>query len=125
MEIENRKGINILKGIVIAVIATLIMLFIYSVILTYTELSEDTMFPVLVVITGISLLLGSFLANVKLRKNGLINGGMIGFLYMIILYILSSIIIQDFSLNFNSIIIIISATLAGMLGGIIAVNISK
>jgi len=44
---------------------------------------------------------------------------------MLVLYFISSCFIGDFSLNSNSFILIIAAILAGMLGGIIGVNISK
>ena len=122
---DNKTLKSILKGTVIALITTIILFLIFSIILTYTNISESTIFPVIVVITGISILIGSFLGNIKIRKNGLLNGGIVGLIYMFILYFVSSCFIGDFSLNINSVILIIAAILTGMLGGIIGVNMGK
>lgn len=122
---DNKTLKSILKGTVIALITTIILFLIFSLILTYTNISESTIFPVIVVTTGISILIGSFLGNIKIRKNGLLNGGIVGLIYMLILYFVSSCFIGDFSLNINSIILIIAAILTGMLGGIIGVNMGK
>ena len=66
---DNKTLKSILKGTVIALITTIILFLIFSLILTYTNISESTIFPVIVVITGISILIGSFLGNIKIRKN--------------------------------------------------------
>lgn len=55
----------------------------------------------------------------------MINGGIIGFLYMISLYLLSSTLGTGFSLNTNAIIMMILGIIAGMIGGIVGVNIRK
>ena len=41
------------------------------------------------------------------------------------MYILSSIVNSSFGLNLSSIILIVLATIGGMIGGIIGVNIKK
>lgn len=128
MEVSNADNTalkNILKGSIIALITTIVFFLIFALILTYTNITEETIFPVIVVITGISIFIGSSLGNIKIRKNGIINGGFIGLIYMLFLYVISSFFMGDFSLNINSIILIIAAILAGMLGGIIGVNIGK
>lgn len=119
---ENKTLINILKGVGISLIATVIMLIIFSIILTYTNIQESTINPVIMIITAISILIGSSLGNIKIRKNGLINGGLIGGIYIIIIYLISSILNWRFSLNLQSIIMIITAIVFGILGGIIGVN---
>lgn len=119
---ENKTLINILKGVGIALITTVIMLIIFSMLLTYTNIQESTMNPVIMIITAISILIGSSLGNIKIRKNGLINGGIIGAVYIIIIYLISSILNWRFSLNLQSIIMIVTAVIFGILGGIIGVN---
>ena len=119
---ENKTIINILKGVGISLIATVIMLIIFSIILTYTNIQESVINPVIMIITAISILIGSSLGNTKIRKNGLINGGIIGGTYIIIIYLISSILNWKFSLNIQSIIMIITAIVFGILGGIVGVN---
>ena len=128
MEVSNGEHSalkNIIKGIIISLISTLVLILLYALLLTYTNISEDTIFPVVVVITGISILLGSSLSNIRIKKNGLLNGGIIGIAYILLLYLISSVFIGNFSVNINSIILIIASILTGMLGGIIGVNIGK
>lgn len=119
---ENRILINILKGVGISLIATLVMLIIFSIILTYTNIQENVINPVIMIITATSILIGSSLGNIKIKKNGLINGGIIGAIYIIIIYSISSILNWKFSLNIQSLIMIGVAILFGILGGIIGVN---
>lgn len=82
MNFENTNTNNnikyIIKGIALAFISTLILIIIYSIILTYTPISESTIPTVIIIITAISILIGSSVGNSKIQKNGLINGGIIG-----------------------------------------------
>lgn len=115
--------IRIFKGSITAIILTLILLFLFSIILTYTSLNEKFISPVVIIITTISILVGSSISTLKIKKNGLLNGALVGFIYIFTIYIISSITFTGFALNINSIIMIITSILAGMLGGIIGVNL--
>lgn len=120
---ESKKDIIIiLKGSIIALILTIIMLTIYAAILSYTNVSEDSMTLVILVIAGLSIIIGSSITNIKLKRKGIINGALIGLIYILIIYILSSVITGVFNLNSNSIIMIIVSIVTGMIGGIIGVN---
>lgn len=118
----SKNFVNIIKGVFIAVIFTLIFIFIFSLLLTYTNISESFITPVIIVITAISIFIGSSIGNIKLKKNGLINGALIGGIYLLSIYLLSGIINKDFGLSMQSIFIIIAGMLCGMFGGIIGVN---
>lgn len=119
---ENKTIKNIIKGTGIALITTVILLLIFSIILTYTNIEENVINPVIMIVTAISILLGSSLGNIKIKKNGLINGGIIGALYITTIYLISSILNWKFSLNIQSIFMIIIAIVFGILGGILGVN---
>ena len=101
---------------------TLVLLLIFATILTYTETGEETINPVIIIITAISILIGSSIGNIKIKKNGLINGGIIGGIYMLTIYLISSILNWNFSLNFQSILMIIVGMMFGIFGGILGVN---
>ncbi len=119
---KNMNFLNIIKGVAISIIFTLIALFIFSLILTYTNISEKFIAPVIIVITAISIFIGSSIGNLKMKKNGLLNGALIGGIYLLSIYLLSGIVNQNFSLTIQSIIIIVSGMICGMFGGIIGVN---
>lgn len=120
---KDKNIFKIIKGSIISIIITLIALTIYAAVLSYTTVSESTMVPVVITITGISILIGSSISSISIKKKGIINGGLVGLIYIIFLYILSSIVFAGFSLNMNSIIMIIVSILTGMIGGIIGVNL--
>ena len=114
--------INLVNGIGISIIVTVILLIIFSVLLAYTNISESVISPVIMVITAISILIGSSIVNIKIKKNGLINGGIIGGAYILTIYLISSLLNWRFTLNLQSIIMIILSISVGILGGIIGVN---
>ena len=117
--------LNILKGTMISIILTLILLFIFATILTYTNVAEGTIPAVIIVITAISLLIGSSVVGRKARKNGLLNGAIIGTIYLLLIYMISSIVGGNFNIGFKSIIMIFVGILFGILGGIVGVNTKK
>lgn len=122
---KNKNIINVIKGAIIAIILSLIFLTVYAAVLSFTNVSENTMVPVVLVITGISILIGSSMSSISIKKKGLMNGALVGLIYAITLYILSSIFGAGFSIELNSIIMIIVSIITGMIGGIIGVNLKN
>ncbi len=116
--------IRIVKGSIVAIIITLILLFLFASLLTYTSLQETIIIPVVMIITAISILIGSSISTLKIKKNGMVNGALVGMIYMVTIYLISSLTGTGFACNVNTIIMMVSAVLAGMLGGIIGVNLS-
>lgn len=116
---------NIFIGCIISIIITCISCFILATILINTNISE-TIIPIsIIVIYIISVLIGSSISSIKTNRKGIINGGLVGIIYISIIYILSSITLAGFKLNMYSIIIIIGSIISGMIGGIIGVNLNK
>lgn len=113
---------KILIGSGVSIVLTIVGLIIFSCLIAYTDVKESTIPTVVIIITAISILIGSTVAMSNLRKNGIINGAMIGLIYIMVIYSLSSLIEKDFALNTHSIIIIIASIIAGALGGVIGVN---
>lgn len=113
---------NIAKGVGISLLTTFILLLIFATMLTYTEISETIINPVIIIITAISILIGSSIGNIKIKKNGLLNGALIGGIYIVTIYLISSILNWKFGLGMQSIIMIGIGMIFGILGGIIGVN---
>lgn len=122
---EDGNFTRIIKGSLLSIILTTICLIIFSIILAYTNIPESTMVPVITIITAISILVGSIISVSKIEKKGILNGALVGLIYILAIYIVSSIVKGNFGININSVILIISAVVAGMLGGIIGVNIKN
>lgn len=107
-DILEKSSLKILKGIGISWVITFILLFIYAILLTYTKIEENTMVPVIILITAVSILAGSSIAVGSIKKNGMVNGGIIGFIYILMIYVLSSLLGSSFTLNTYSIIMVIA-----------------
>ena len=122
-EKSNSNLIKIIKGSAIAIVLSLMFLTIYAAILSFTSVAETTMVPVVLVLTGISILIGSSMSSISIKKQGIINGGLVGLIYVLFLYIVSSIAGVGFGLNMNAIIMLIVGIITGMIGGVIGVNI--
>ena len=115
--------IKIIKGSIIAIIISVICFTIFATVLTCTDIKENTIPSVVLIISLISILIGSCISSRKIKKKGILNGAIVGITYISIIYILSSILLTGFSLNLYATIMIIGAVLAGMIGGIVGVNI--
>ena len=55
---KERNVSRIVIGSVFAILLTFVFLLLFSVMLTYTNISEKTITPVVIVITAISILIG-------------------------------------------------------------------
>lgn len=122
---KNSNFINVARGSIIAITITLVCLVIFSVILANTEVAESTINPVIILVTAVSIFVGSIMSVSRISKRGIINGGIVGMIYFLAIYILSGIVNSNFSINISGIILIICGILAGMLGGIVGVNKKK
>lgn len=122
---KNSKIYNIFRGSLVAILITIISLLIFSILLTHTNISEKSIVPVITIITAVSILTGSILSVSKIENRGFFNGALVGLTYILAIYILSSIINKNFAINLNSLILISSAVISGMMGGIIGVNMNN
>lgn len=121
---KNNTFFKIIKGVGIAIIFTFTSLTIFSILLTYTNLSENLIQPVVISVTGMSILAGSFLVTRKIKKNGIIKGITVGIIYIMLIYLVSSIVNNlNFKLNIESIVMISIGIICGAVGGFIGVNV--
>ena len=121
----NNNIVKVIKGSIIAFLISIMLLFIFASLLVYTNIQEITIKPVVIIISIISILVGSSLSSIKIKRKGIVNGALVGTIYIMVIYILSSICFVGFELNLESIIMIISSIISGMIGGVIGVNIDS
>ena len=113
MENKN-KFVLIGKGVVLGYIFMLLEIFIYSILLVYTAIPESSMSVCIFVFSLLSVFLASSMVSIKIKENGMKNGGIVGFLYIILVYIIGGLISGNFSLTSNVITTIIFNILLGM-----------
>lgn len=124
-KINNNMFYSIIKGFLISLVISVISIWIYALILVKTNIQENTITTVIIAISGISVLLGSLIACLKVKKNGVLNGVCVGLLYFLSLYILSSIALCGFGFSISSLIIMIVTVILGTVGGVIGVNLKR
>lgn len=120
---NGNQPIGIFKGLIWAVLFTIIALSLFSILLVNTNLSEQTIEPVILVVTGVAIIFGSSMGTKGIKTKGVVKGGLIGTLYIFSLYLLSSIAKNDFSLNGGAIIMFFIGILGGTIGGVIGMNV--
>ena len=65
------------------------------------------------------------MAVIKIKEKGMVNGALVGLIYILILYLLSSIFSTGFGVNGYAFSMILFNVIIGMIGGIIGVNMCK
>lgn len=111
------------REMILSIILSLIFMFIFAIILSQTKLNENLINPVTIGIVAFSLMVGAFRISKAKKEKGILYGALLGLIYMIILYLISSAYNFQFALSMHSIIMIILGIIGGAIGGIIGVNL--
>ena len=114
---------DFIKALIFSIILTLIALVVLSLVLSFSEVSESVINPAIIVISSVSILIGGFLVAKKIKQKGILNGAILGIIYMLIIYLISSLLNNNFSLGISAFIMIGAGMLSGALGGILGVNL--
>jgi len=118
--IEFRK---ILKGVINAYFFTILLFLILAMFLYFTSISEKIIPIAVVAISAVSILLGGVRITKDIENMGWLHGGLIGFLYMGILMIISFLIGPSVTFSWNIAVDLFLGFLVGMLAGILGVNL--
>ena len=116
------KTIHILKGLGYAYILTLIVLLLYNVLLTFTNISTDSIAIVTSFITTISSAFGGFYTCKHIKEKGLFYGVLVGLLYIILLIVMYYLAKENYILDITVLYKSILVSLSGGIGGVLGVN---
>lgn len=116
---------SILKGVLIAYIISIFCILLFSMLLVKTNIKEQYINIVIIVISSISILIGTTLSTIKTKKYGIINGILISTIYMLILYFISSLFNGNYGVTQSLVMFLICSIVLGVFGGIIGVNIKS
>ena len=126
-ELNENGGVNkvllMLKGIGISMFLSIIMILVLSMVLSFSNVKESVIMPTVIFISSFSILIGGSLVAKRIENKGIIYGSILGLIYMMILYFISSIMNFDFSLNVSAIMMIAFGIIGGAIGGILGVNL--
>ena len=111
-------GINL----VICCVMILILLLVTSAIFAYTSINDKYLDIFVYSIVGISIFLTSVFLNRKIKSRGAMYGSVFGLLVIITIYLIGAIFLS-FSLSYTAGIYLAIGAIAGLIGGIIGVNL--
>ena len=111
-----------IREYIISILLTILLIFILSVLISNTSMPEKIIKPATIGISSLSLMIGAFRISKSKKENGILNGCILGIVYMLTLYIMSGFLSLQFTLTISSIIMISIGILGGAIGGIIGVN---
>ncbi len=110
-------------SLLITYFIALVFLIISSAIFAYTSINDNYLDIFVFGIIGISALVGSLILNKKIKEKGILNGIIFGFIYILILYILTMLLYKGFFISNTVLMYLGISVLASCLGGIIGVNL--
>lgn len=116
---------GILKGCLIALCISLLLVLIFAFALRFVPLADSVISPINMVIKGVSILLGTIFGLKKVKEMGLISGLLIGFFYTAFDFFTFSILSRSFEFNMSLLNDLLFGAIIGGICGIIAVNIKR
>ncbi len=122
---KKSKFILIGKGVFGGYLILLIEVLIYSILLAYTAIPESSISNCVFIFSLLSVFIASSIVSIKIKENGMKNGGIVGFLYITLVYLLGSFLEGNFTITTQMITTMIFNILVGMVGGIVGVNLSS
>lgn len=122
---ESMDLLSVLKGILVAYVITIPTFMLFALLLTNIDFPERLITPVVVITTVISVLFAGSTSTRGLRSKGWLNGGIVGFIYMLMLYFISSLIFNNFAIDKYVITMAVIGVLTGAIGGIVGINMKK
>lgn len=111
------------EGVLRGFIITVVLLLIFAVIMTFTEVSEKTSSTFYLVTTILSIMYGSIYAVRKIKRRGWLVGIIVTILYLLVIYIVSVVSGNASVIGPDRIPRILLALLVGALSGIIGINL--
>ncbi|MDO4530608.1 MAG: TIGR04086 family membrane protein [Bacillota bacterium] len=122
MEKTGGRWICLGKGMVIAFAITCIIFIGFGILLTYTSISEDSLPLVSMVSAALSAAAAGYDWAMCMQKKGILWGIGAGAVYTVLLYLVTSLAGDSFSLTLSSVMTLLVALAGGAVGGILGVN---
>ena len=110
------------KGLAVAFAITCIIFIGFGILLTYTEITEESLPMVSLVCTALSAGAAGFDWAACMQKRGLLWGMAAGTVYVVLLYVIIGLAADRFSMELSLVMTFAVALAGGAVGGILGVN---
>jgi len=119
---ENARLHSLISGVLVGYAITCIIFLAYSILITYTALTEEKMPMVVASATLVSVIIAGFDAARGADNKGWFWGIMAGLIYAVILLIIMSLVLQGFTLDSRTATVLVLSLSGGGLGGVVGIN---
>lgn len=124
-EKQNKSAVfEVVKTVIVAVIISLIAILITAFLIKLFNISTTAIPIINQVIKGVSILVACLIC-IKTPTNGWIKGIISGLLYIILAFVIFSLLSGKFEFGLNILNDVAIGAVSGMISGIIAVSIRK
>ncbi len=113
---------KIIKGTVIALLASFIFMVILAVVVYFSNVQEKTLGAMVFGAMAISVFLGAYFLARSIESGGLLNGLTLGICYFAVILALSLAVNGNVSLSASNFLRLLSCLASGALGGVLGIN---
>ena len=110
---------SICKGVLCAVIVTLLFILAFALIVQLTGLSNQAISPVMQVVKVICIFVAVIIALKPAKSKGWLYGALVGLLYMVLTFLIFSLLDGKFTIGFSALNDLLFQTLIGLVSGVI------
>ena len=119
---ESTRLYSLFSGVLVGYAITCIIFLGYSILITYTSLTDEKMPLVVAGATLISVIVAGFDAAKGAENKGWFWGIMAGLIYALILMLIMTLVIKGFSMDSRTATVLVLSLSGGGLGGVIGIN---
>lgn len=113
---------DVVKSTLIAIVASLIFVLVFAIVIKFFAIDAKIINPINVALKSISLIIG-VLFGIKNAKYGALKGFVVAMFYVLVTYILFSIINMQWKFDLKNLIDSGILLVEGIVAGVIAVNL--
>ena len=120
---KDKFIIQVLKGLVFSLIICIALILIFAIFVKYCSINVATIQGINQAIKIVSVIMGVLL-SVRQSK-GFLKGGATGLLFVVISYLIFSLLEGKFGVGWSELIDLASGIISGSISGILSVNLIK
>lgn len=115
----------IFKALITAFLITIIVFIVYALIITYTDISENSLQTVVIITTLFSVVTAGIITASKAEKSGWLYGMLVGLLYALAMILIGITLSPEIKFSLKTISTTLLSIAGGGVGGMIGINIGR
>ena len=110
---------SICKGVLCAVIVTLLFILGFALVVQLSGISSNAITPIMQVVKVVCIFVAVAIALKPARSKGWLYGALVGILYMVVTFLIFSIMDGQFKIGFSALSDLLFQSLVGLVSGVI------